>query len=762
LFPVISVIPSKRKRIVSKRRFLVVLAFLMLRHYTMISQDTFRPVNTVMLNGTETPEEVVRKAARVVPSPRQLAWQELEFTAFIHFTINTFTDREWGEGTESATAFNPTSLDARQWAKVCKDAGMKMLIVTAKHHDGFCLWPTAYSDHSVRNSPWRNGRGDMIKEVSAACREVGLKFGIYLSPWDRHEKSYGNSPIYNEHFKNQLRELLTGYGEVSEVWFDGACGEGPNGKRQVYDWQGYYRLVRELQPGAVIAIMGPDVRWVGTESGFGRETEWSAIPFDTMSAAGAGSLGGSQNPDDSFVPMDRTEVDLGSRDKLRNARMLRWYPAEVDVSIRPGWFYHASEDNRVKSPEQLLDIFYSSVGRNAVLLLNIPPDRRGLVHENDVRSLAEMRRVLDATFKRNMALQAKVTASDERAGQEGMQAVDGNQRTSWSAHDIAVAPSLVLDLTKEQVFDVIMLQEDIRLGQRVEAFSVERWVNQTWEEIARGTTIGYKRLLRVPSVAASRVRLTISSSRDVPAISEFALFKQPPSVQVRPVGGPFRQNVAVTLTTNRNGASIRYTLDGSEPSESSSLYRGPLEFHETTHLRAVAFDNDGVKGVVTAATYSSVAYDVSFKRLPSSKYPGSGPLGLTDGVKGDLNHEDPAWQGYEGTDLEAVVDLGSVKNIRRIGVDCLQNKDSWIFFPEYVEYSFSENGTEFSGASRIVQKGAAVAQGAQRADFVLTVPGMRARYVKVVAKNIGVCPPGHPGAGGRAWLFVDEIVIDGE
>jgi alpha-L-fucosidase len=280
----------------------------------------------------------------------------MELTAFAHFSINTFTDREWGVGDEDPQLFNPSQLDAKQWARVFKEAGMKMIILTTKHHDGFCLWPTKYTDHSVKSSPWRNGKGDVVREVAEACREFGLKLGIYLSPWDRHEPSYGDSPRYNEFFKNLLRELLTNYGEVAEVWFDGACGEGPNGKRQVYDWPGYYKVIRELQPNAVIAIMGPDVRWVGTESGYGRETEWSVVPSSLRGLTQLPTSLSQEALDSSFLPMDLTQADLGSRDRITHASALAWYPSEVDVSIRPGWFYRQSQDEQVKSPEKLFDI----------------------------------------------------------------------------------------------------------------------------------------------------------------------------------------------------------------------------------------------------------------------------------------------------------------------------------------------------------------------------------------------------------------------
>ncbi len=450
------------------------------------------------------PADVVKLASRVAPSARQLAWQEREFIAFAHFGMNTFTDREWGQGTESPSLFDPKAFDARQWVGVLKAAGMKTLIVTAKHHDGFCLWPSRLTDHSVRNSPWRGGRGDVVKEVAEACRAAGLGLGIYLSPWDRHEKTYGDSPAYNEHFRGQLRELLTWYGPVDEVWFDGANGEGPNGKRQVYDWPSYYKVIRELQPQAVVFGMAPDVRWVGTESGYGRETEWSVIPLALPRPIDAGILRRPFPLDDIWVPGDLTGEDLGSRSKLAAASALAWYPAETDVSIRPGWFYHEKEDGQVKTPDKLVDIYYSSVGRNSVLLLNVPPDKRGLVSDADIRSLAGMRRILDGTFGRDLASDAVVrVSSPDPFGIE-------------------------LTLPEDREFDVVLLQEKIADGQRVEKFRLEAWNGTEWRVLAEGTTIGFKRLLRFPTVTARRVRLVVERTRALPVISRLGLFRQPP------------------------------------------------------------------------------------------------------------------------------------------------------------------------------------------------------------------------------------------
>ncbi|HRW55595.1 MAG TPA: alpha-L-fucosidase, partial [Phycisphaerae bacterium] len=350
-------------------------------------------------------------ALRPRPTPRQLAWQQVELQAFVHFGINTFTDREWGDGTESPALFNPTELDARQWISTLGRAGMNQVILSARHHDGFCLWPSRYTEHSVKHSPWRDGHGDLVREVSEACRELGLRFGIYLSPWDRHEPSYGTD-AYNDYYVNQLTELLTNYGPIHEVWFDGACGEGPNGRKQVYDWPRYIEVVRRLQPDAVIfSDAGPDVRWVGNENGFADETNWSTLRRNEFRPGGP----------------NYRELTHGHADGAY------WTPAECDVSIRPGWFYHAAEDDKVKSLSELLDIYDKSVGRNGVLLLNVPPDRRGLIHENDARRLAEFRDAIEATFRDNLALGKRVVPGPgEMDASQGQRSaiVDGDLKTA--------------------------------------------------------------------------------------------------------------------------------------------------------------------------------------------------------------------------------------------------------------------------------------------------------------------------------------------
>ncbi|MBN2506006.1 MAG: alpha-L-fucosidase [Verrucomicrobia bacterium] len=420
-----------------------------------------------------------------VPTPAQLAWQRHEFIAFAHFGMNTFTDREWGDGKESPGLFHPADFDARQWVGVLKTAGVKLLILTAKHHDGFCLWPTRHTEHCVRNSPWRGGKGDVVREVVEALREQGLRAGLYLSPWDRNQPVYGDSPRYNEFFRGQLRELLTGYGVIDEVWFDGACGEGPNGKKQQYDWPGYYALIRQLQPNALIAISGPDIRWVGNESGVARENESSVV--------------------------------------LRDGRPA-WHPAECDVSIRPGWFYHAAEDSKVKSLTTLADIYFKSVGRNSVLLLNIPPDRRGRIADADASRLREFGAFVRELYATDFVRSASLAASSrqEPSGHE-RHLQDGDAATSWMPARGETTGSVEADLGGPRTFNVARIQEDIALGERVQSYRVEIRDGSRWRPITAGQVVGHKQLRRFPTVTASRVRLVVEKACAPPAISEFGL-----------------------------------------------------------------------------------------------------------------------------------------------------------------------------------------------------------------------------------------------
>lgn len=445
-------------------------------------QDTELFVKHLDFPANATIEQKISMAARLVPSPQQLEWQKMELTAFLHFGINTFTGREWGDGREDPALFNPTELDAEQWVSNLKDAGFKMVLLTAKHHDGFCLWPTKTTTHSVASSPWRNGKGDVVRELRDACTKYGMKFGVYLSPWDRNADCYGDSPRYNQFFIQQLTELLTNYGEVHEVWFDGANGEGPNGKKQEYDWQAFYETIQRLQPKAVMAIMGDDVRWVGNEKGIGRETEWSA----TVLTPGIYARSGANNK---RLGVYGKAADLGSRKMLEHATELFWYPSEVDVSIRPGWFWHEKENTKVKSLKHLTDIYFQSVGYNSVLLLNIPPDTRGLIHETDIARLKEFAAYRQQMFSRNAVM-------------------DG--QTVWTAKG---GDERVYNLQPGSKINVVLLQEDITRGQRVEEFTVEACVGGVWQSVGKGTTIGYKRMLRFPDLEAEALRIRIVGTR---------------------------------------------------------------------------------------------------------------------------------------------------------------------------------------------------------------------------------------------------------
>lgn len=466
------------------------------------------------------------KAAGVLPSKRQLDWQQLEFYSFIHYTVNTFTDKEWGNGEEDPAIFDPKGLDAAQWVDVCKSAGMKGMILTCKHHDGFCLWPSKYTEHSVKNSPWKNGKGDVVREVSEACRRTGLKFGIYLSPWDRHEKTYGDSEAYNRYFKNQLRELLTEYGDVFCVWFDGACGEGLNGKRQVYDWEGYYSIIRELQPDAVICVCGPDVRWCGNEAGHCRKSEWSVVPAFLQDTEKIAEKSQQEDNGEFSKYINTDDEDLGSRKVIENAERLVWYPAEVNTSIRPGWFYHSSEDSQVKTVEELLDVYYKSVGGNSTFLLNIPPDRRGLIHEKDAAVLKKLGQVLNDTFSDNLAVNASVTASESLDNDHApINILDNRTASFWCPNKGTEEAELEVSLDSEQTFNIIVLMENIKFsGQHVEEFSLEVKEKGEWKEVFKGTVIGYKRICCLNEITAKEIKVKIMASRVFPTIEFFGVF----------------------------------------------------------------------------------------------------------------------------------------------------------------------------------------------------------------------------------------------
>ena len=424
--------------------------------------------------------------ANIRPTHRQLEWQKMEMYAFIHFGMNTMTDREWGEGHEDPSLFNPDRVDVDQWMRALVSAGMTGVILTCKHHDGFCLWPSAYTTHTVASSPWREGRGDLVREVSDSAARHGLKFGIYLSPWDMTEQTYGQGQPYNDFYFNQLVELLTHYGPVFSVWLDGACGEGPNGKVQAYDWQRIYDTVRALAPEAVISVCGPDVRWCGNEAGSVRANEWSVVPASLREAERTAE--NSQKVDDGEFSRQvaSADEDLGSREALADYDgPLVWYPAEVNTSTRKGWFHHEAEDTQVRGVDELFSIWLGSVGGNATFLLNVPPNRHGVLADADVEVLTQLgARIADFRSRRIEA---------EREDDE----------------------VVTLRFSANERVSAVVLEEDIARGQRIDEAIICALTEAGEEsEIARVHSVGYRRIVTLPSPVEARVlRVAVVASR---------------------------------------------------------------------------------------------------------------------------------------------------------------------------------------------------------------------------------------------------------
>lgn len=458
-----------------------------------------------------------------VPSERQLAWHELELYGFVHFTVNTFTDREWGYGDEQPSVFQPTEFDADQIVRACKAGGLKGIILTAKHHDGFCLWPSRYTEHSVKNSPWRDGKGDVVRDFADACQKHGLKFGIYISPWDRNHAEYGR-PGYVEYYKNQIRELLTNYGPIFEMWFDGASGGdgyygGQGGQRKIdyntyYDWKNVRAIIRELQPQCAIwcgqyregdRLIWADCRWGGSEGGDVGDPCWNA--------------------------MSSHKVDVGIPDYQHGDREGDvWCPAEGDVSIRPGWFYHASQDGQVKSPEQLMNIYVSCVGRGGNLILNVPPDQRGLVHEHDVKALQAFGQILADTFGADLARSGQAKANNVRGGDSFFgprNLLDGRRETYWATDDDVTTGDVVLEFDEPVTFNIVRMREYLPLGQRIDDWALDVWQDDAWQEFANGSAIGACRLVRGEPRTTSKLRLRVTKAVACPAMAELALFLEP-------------------------------------------------------------------------------------------------------------------------------------------------------------------------------------------------------------------------------------------
>ncbi len=645
-----------------------------------------------------------------IPSNRQLAWHNMEYYAFVHFNMNTFTDMEWGTGGEKPEQFNPSELDTRQWAKVVKEAGMKGIIITAKHHDGFCLWPTETTEHSVKNSPWKNGNGDVLKDLSQACAEYGLKMGVYLSPWDRNNADYGK-PEYVSVFHEQLRELLTNYGEIFEVWFDGANGGsgyygGANETRKIdnktyYQWEKAVDIVRKLQPNAVIfSDGGPDIRWVGNEEGWANETNWSVMRRDEIYPGWP-----------RYVELRSGHID-GTH----------WLPAEADVSIRPGWYYHPREDHQVKSLPQLLDIYYNSVGRNAGFLLNLPVDIRGLVHETDVQQLMELRKQLDLDFAVDLARKGKCAASEIRGGNVQYSAekvIDGDPNTYWTAENETTAATITIAFEGPTEVNRVLLQEYIPLGQRVQNFIIEAEIDGRWKEIDGQTTIGYKRILRFDPVILTKLRVNILKAKGPPAISNISIYRAPTLL----VGPRFNRSKdgTVKLLVPDKMASVYYTMDGTDPTPNSILYEKPFEVLKPTPLKAIAYDPKTKRqSQIVSRNFDIVKKD--WKIFDAS----SGSLQEA----GKIIDEDPNtfWASDEGSNSpqEVVIDLGKSYALKGFTYMPMQDRYPFGIITHY-EFSLSNDGLTWKLAKKGEFANIVNSRLEQRIDFNPT----NARYIKL-------------------------------
>ena len=679
-------------------------------------KNLFLLLNFLCLISAVNSQELVKSPVPFGPLPtqKQLDWHEMEFYAFVHFSLNTFTNKEWGYGDESPQLFNPTNLDVRQWARVVKAAGMKGIILVAKHHDGFCLWPSAYTERSVKNSPWENGKGDLIKELAAACKEYDLKLGLYLSPWDRNHPDYGK-PAYITYFRNQLKELLTNYGDIFEMWFDGANGGdgyygGANETRKIntleyYNWDETYKMIYELAPKTLVWGVGPaEARWIGNEEGRAGKTNWSLL----------------RQKDELAGKVHYTEFMSGHEDGEK------WVPGEADVSIRPGWFYHAVEDDKVRPLDEMVDIYYESIGRNATLLLNLPVDRRGLVHENDEARLKELVSTIKEDFKTELLAGSKITATNVRGNNTEFAAknvTDGNKNTYWATDDNVKTASIVFEFNEPIAIDRVLLQEYIKLGQRVKAFTVEAKVNGEWKTVASETTIGYKRILRIDRITASALRINITDSKASTVISNIQAFNAPTFVGMPEIQRDKNGNVTIK---SEEGNNIYYTVDGSNPSAKSTLYKGLFKYNKAVQIKAVSFNTE-------EKIYSAVKtakYGVSKEKWK-----------IVAASSGDLNSAIKIIDGNPNTDWgfgnetnklpqEVAIDMGAVLKINGFTYVPQQVGNNLNLISKYAFYTSLDNAKwtlqsegEFSNIKN------------NPIEQIKTFAETKARYLRFVAKS---------------------------
>lgn len=525
-----------------------------------------------------------------LPTANQLKWQEMEMYAIIHYGANTYLDHEWGYGDEDPALINPSAFDAKQIVGAAKAGGLKGVIVVAKHHDGLCLWPSATTRHTIAQSPWKDGKGDIVREYQEACGELGMKLGIYCSPWDRNSAAYG-TPAYVDIYRRQLTELYTHYGPLFISWHDGANGGdgyygGAREKRTIdrsnyYGWDSTWAITKKLQPGAVIfGDVGPGIRWVGNEQGFAGKTYWATFS--------------PQAPDSGRKPAPGYILTKFATEGTRHGKY--WMPAECDVPLRPGWFYHASQDAQVRTPAQLLDLYYASVGRGADLDLGLAPDKRGRLADADVESLRVFGYLLKQTFAVNLTKDAKAFASNVRGGDTKDYGpaflLDGDRYSYWATDDSVTTPSVTLDLAGNKTFNVVRLRENIKLGQRIDSFAIDIIRDGSWTTVYHGTTIGPNKLVRFSEpFTTNQVRLRITGSPVCIALSDFGLFREP----VRSAAPVFRRDKDGTVTILAKG-TVRYTIDNAAPDAHAPVYKKPVALPDGGTIRAAVFGDNGMPG----------------------------------------------------------------------------------------------------------------------------------------------------------------------
>ncbi|MES2649103.1 MAG: alpha-L-fucosidase [Bacteroidota bacterium] len=624
-----------------------------------------------------------------LPSERQLRWQETEMYCIVHFSVATYTDKEWGYGDEDPALFNPGNFNAMDIVAAAKAGGFKGIVVVAKHHDGFCLWPTKTTPHNITKSPYKNGKGDIVKEYQVACNKLGMKMAVYCSPWDRNSPIYGKPEYVSEVYREQLRELYANYGPVFMSWHDGANGgdgyyDGAREVRKIdqstyYNWPVNWAITRKMQPGAAIfGDIGPDVRWVGNEEGHAGETSWATFTPEA--------------PDAGKEPSNGYSKYWLATEGTRNGKF--WMPAECDVPMRPGWFYHQSEDGRSKSAYALVDLYYKSVGRGACLDLGLSPDKNGRLTSEDVAILKQFGQVIKQTFSVNLAKPATFTSSNTRGNAIAkfgpVFLTDSDRYSYWATDDKVQTPQLIADLHQLTTFNVIRLRENIKLGQRVSAFAVDAWKNGNWKEIASGTSIGANRLIRLPqNVATNKVRVRITASAASVALSDFGLFKEPVHLEAPSISRD--KNGYVVISTNAPVESIHYTLDGTDPTTSSLPYSEKFELIEGGNVKARAFESSGKKSEVTTFQFGLLKSGWKIMDTVSQARENNKPENAID------DNPNTFWSTLKDTSVTATfpqeisIDMGKPQTIKAFLYLPRQDKKTAGIADSYIIYT-SDNG----------------------------------------------------------------------